>query len=173
MDGVAFGCSHTYGVGVEKNKNWPCLLGVKNFGLAGCSADYVTRIAPNLILNNNANVVFVLWPDWTRFEHTVNGKIVTSLPTDTNRIHYMKSHPTEVLMANFYNQVTVLRNWCDTQNIKLVDMTLYDLIPYIDHADTWPLSKLGHHYAPEWHTWVAAIFDNSYKHNIRHSLRYE
>jgi hypothetical protein len=37
-------------------------------------------------------------------------------------------------------------------------MALYDLIPYIDHADRWPLSKLGHHYSPVWHQWVADIF---------------
>ena len=62
------------------------------------------------------------------------------------------------LQDNFTKQQNSMKTYCTEHNIKLVDITLYDLIPYIDHADCWPLSKLGHHYSPLWHDWVADIF---------------
>lgn len=170
---AAFGCSHTQGVGVEKNEAWPYLLNAKNFGLAGCSADYIVRIAPDLISKNQIETVFVLWPDWSRFDYLDNNKYVTSLPTDVNRIHFMKQHTDDWLLNNFNLQVQKFNGWCNKNNIKLVDLTLYDLIPYMDHADTWPLSKLGHHYSPKWHVRVAEIFKNADDKSIKHALRHE
>ena len=67
----------------------------------------------------------------------------------------------------------MMHDFCENNNIKLIDMTLYDLVPYIDHADVWPLSNLGHHYSPLWHSWVADIFKNSHINNIKHTLRHE
>jgi len=40
-DSIAFGCSHTWGVGVENNETWPYLLGAKNFGVGSASGDQV------------------------------------------------------------------------------------------------------------------------------------
>lgn len=170
---AAFGCSHTWGVGVEAEEAWPYLINCKNFGVGACSADYIVRTAPEIIVNNNIKVVFILWPDWTRFEIFQTGVYMTSLPTDDDRIFYMEKYNEKWLIENFNKKVNGFRQWCQEQNLRLVDLTLYDLIPYIDHADTWPISKLGHHYAPEWHIKVAKIFKNSYENNIVSSLRYE
>lgn len=170
---VAFGCSHTWGVGVEPEETWPYLIGAKNFGVGGCSADYIVRTAPDLIKQNNVKNVFILWPDWTRFDYLKNETYYTSLPTDENRILYMKTYPTEWLIKNFYQQVEKFKTWCNENDIKLIDMTLYDLIPYIDHADVWPVSKLGHHYAPEWHQWVAKIFVDAQRNNFSFPLAHE
>jgi hypothetical protein len=169
-DTVAFGCSHTWGVGVEANETWAYKLGAKNFGMGSCSADYILRIAPDIIKEHNPAVVYVLWPDWTRFEYVKNGKYYQSLPSDSNRIHFMETHPEEWLLDNFAIKAKEMFELCNKHNIRLIDMTLYDLIPYMDHADKWPISKLGHHYAPEWHTKVADIFRNADQNNIQHPL---
>jgi len=170
---AAFGCSHTWGVGVEAEEAWPYLLDAKNFGVSSCSADYIVRVAPRLIKKHNIKVIFVLWPDWTRFDYLQNGKYITSLPKDYNRIWYMETHPAEWLLQNFNNKVKELQQWCIKNHVKIINMTLYDLVPYIDHADKWPISKLGHHYSPLWHTWVAKIFKNSFDNNVVHGLRHD
>ena len=83
----------------------------------------------------------------------------------------MGTHTEEWLINNFSKRTELVRNFCKDNNIEIFDMTLYDLVPYIDHADVWPLSKLGHHYSPVWHSWVADIFRNSKNNNIKHSLK--
>ena len=159
MNKIAFGCSHTEGVGVEPYEAWPALLGATNFGKASVSADYILRIAPEIINYHSPSVVYILWPDWTRFEYTdSSGAFKQSLVADRNRIQFMETATEEWLQNNFEQRVLRMKEICAENNIKLVDITLYDLIPYIDHADRWPLSKLGHHYSPVWHGWVANIF---------------
>lgn len=153
---IALGCSHTWGAGVDADQTWPYLLGAKNFGVCGCSSNFVARTLPDLINEHQPTTVYVLWPDWSRFEYFKNGQWKQSLPTDDTRILFMRSHPEEWLHENFNKQVSLVRELC--KDITLNMMTLYDLMPFIDHADKWPLSKLGHHYAPEWHQWVADIF---------------
>ena len=75
---------------------------------------------------------------------------------DSNRIYFMEKATDEWLQNNYLEQVEKIRKSCC--EIELIDITLYDLIPFIDHADKWPISKLGHHYNHEWHQWVANIF---------------
>ena len=173
MKSLAFGCNHTYGVGVEKHETWPYLLGADNFGVNGCSADYITRTAPSIIEVTIPDIIFVLWPDWTRFEYLENNEYKQSLPSNSNRIKFMQTANDDWLKNNFSKQVNIFKNLCNNKKIKLVDMTLYDLIPYMDHADKWPLSKLGHHYAPIWHEQVAKIFEIALVNNITHPLNNE
>jgi hypothetical protein len=172
-DAIAFGCSHTWGTGVEADETWPYKLGAKNFGVQGCSSDFICRIFSEIIEEQKPTTVYILWPDWTRFEYIQDGQYYQSLPTDANRIKFMETHTNEWLIDNFVKRTEVVRDFCKNDNIELFDMTLYDLIPYIDRADTWPVSKLGHHNSPVWHSWVADIFKNAKNNNIKHSLRNE
>jgi len=172
-ESLALGCSHTWGTGVEADETWPYLLGAMNFGLGCASGDQVARIAEGLIINYRPKIVYCLWPDWSRFEYFTNGTIYQSLPTDTNRIHFMETHDDEWCKLNFQKNTEDLKVICDRYGSKLIDMTLYDLIPYIDHADRWPLSKLGHHYAPEWHGWVAELFAKARDENFQFPLAHE
>lgn len=155
---LAFGCSHTYGIGVEKYEAWPYLLGAINLGIPGGSTDAIARVITPQLEKYTPSVVYILWPNWTRFEYTLNGHIVQSLPTDKNRIHFMETATDEWLQENFNTKVFEIKKACQSAGVKLVAMTLCDLVPYINQADCWPLSKLGHHYSPLWHQWVAAIF---------------
>jgi hypothetical protein len=154
---AAFGCSHTWGVGVEANETWPYLLSAKNYGIAGASADHTVRTACQTIATEQPLTIFVLWPDWARFEYSRDGIYHQSLPTDSDRIFFMETHTEQWCRQNFANNVKIMHDLCSKNNIKLIDITLYDLIPFLDHADQWPMSKLGHHYAPAWHKQVADL----------------
>ena len=167
-DSVAFGCSHTWGVGVEADETWSYHLKAMNFGIGGCSSDFIVRIAPDILDKYQPTMVYVLWPDWSRFEYITNGVCMQSLPTGKDRIYFMETHTEEWLKKNFQQQVGLMNQYCNDRDIRLIDMSLYDLIPYIDHADQWPLSKLGHHYAPSWHKQVADIFCNAKINNTQH-----
>ena len=157
-DAMALGCSHTWGVGVEANETWSYLLGAMNFGVPRASSDQVVRIARRLIPEYHPSIVYCLWPDWSRFEYEKDGSYVQSLPSDPDRLYFMSTHDDAWCRKIFAERRHDLQTICDQSDCCLIDMTLYDLIPYIDHADRWPVSKLGHHYAPQWHQWVAKIF---------------
>jgi hypothetical protein len=172
-DSIAFGCSHTWGVGVEEKETWSYILGARNFGQGACSVDFISRLAPAIITEFKPRVVYVLWSEWRRFEITRNDIIYQSLPTDSDRIYYIETHNDIWCRENFKNKTSEFRLMCNEKNIQLVDITLYNLIPYIDHADRWPVSKLGHHYAPEWHQWVANVFKELQLNNATVELAYE
>lgn len=155
---MAFGCSHTWGVGVDAEEAWPYLLNAMNFGMPGCSTDFIARTAPALIEQYKPKIVYILWPDWTRFEYIQDGNYFQSLPSNKDRIKFMATHTEEWCQDNFQKQIKIINNICKNHNVQLISMSLYDLTEYIDHADRWPLSKLGHHYAPSWHHQVANIF---------------
>jgi len=154
---IAFGCSHTWGVGVEPYETWTHLVNAKNYGVPGASINLISRIAKHIIDEEHPDTIFILWPDWSRFEYILNNQYCQSLPTDSNRINFVETHTDEWCRANFANEVELMHAVCKKRSIQLVDMTLYDLIPFIDHADRWPLSKLGHHYGPKWHQQVAEL----------------
>ncbi len=73
---LTLGCSHTVGVGIPVEDNWPEQLGLKYFdnhvvynaGLGGASADTVARLAINLIPILKPDIVAILWPNMYRFE---------------------------------------------------------------------------------------------------------
>ena len=168
---VAMGCSHTWGVGVEADQAWPALLPALNLGVQGASADLVVRHVPWVIETYKPRRIFCLWPDWSRFEYTRDGEFHQSLATDMNRIDFLPQHDEEWCLNNFRKNTKCMRSICEQNEVELIDMTLYDLIDYIDHADRWPISCLGHHYAPRWHVWVADIFAWAANNNLRFGLR--
>lgn len=155
---LAFGCSHTYGTGVEVNETWSYHLSAMNFGVQGCSTDLIARILPDIALHYMPDTILILWPMHLRFEYIKHSIPCQSLPSDKNRIEFMAIATDDWLMENFNNQVSKIKDFCLVNNIRLVSLTLEELTPYIDHADVWPKSKLGHHYNEEWHKWVADIF---------------
>lgn len=157
----AFGCSHTYGIGVKMHEAWPYLLGLINLGIPGSSSDELLRLAKEVIPIYRPKIIYVLWPDWWRFEINNNGIYEQILPMHKDRIKYMDSHPDHWCLENFNNNVKIMSSLCLDNQVEIKQMTLFDLIPFIDHADKWPVSKLGHHNSEVWHGWVADIFMNN------------
>ena len=168
MNKIALGCSHTYGTGVEKHEAWPALLGAENLGIEGISIDYIARKINKCLEQYNPTTVYILWPNWTRFEYVVNGEYLQSTPNDSNRINLMKMATDEWLRNNFIVKRNQIITAC--KDIELIDMTFFDLHEYIDYPDTWPISKLGHHYSEVWHQWVADLFNTKAKCITDHRL---
>lgn len=157
----AFGDSHTWGWGVEENEAWPALLDLINLGIRGSSANQVVRLAKELIPIYKPSRAFVLWPDWGRFEIKIGSNYRQVLPTDKDRINFMETHTDEWCLKNFHNMTREMESLCNDHGTMLRQMTLYDLIPYIDHADRWPRNHTGTHHSSEWHQWVANIINNN------------
>lgn len=73
---LTFGCSHTVGVGIPVEDNWPEQLGTKYFpnhlvynaGLGGANSDTVARLATSIIPIIKPDLVAILWPNMYRFE---------------------------------------------------------------------------------------------------------
>ena len=164
---LVLGDSHSFGISNEQEHIWPEQLAKRlnkqliNLGARGVSADYLARIAESAITEFKPDIIFILWPDWTRFEYEVNGEYFQSLGTDSDRIRWMEKATDEWLMENFEKQQDHIKYLCT--GIPLVDITLYDLIPYIDHSDRWPLAANGSHFNQVWHQWVTEIFYNLYE----------
>ena len=154
---IAFGCSHTSGVGNLPEQSWPTLLGLVNYGSTGVSVDYIARICEPHIVEHKPRYVYILWPDWTRFEYERHGKINQSLPTDSNRIEFIERDETW-LRKNWLISVCKVENICKKHNVTLVDLTLDNLANIIDHSDCWPPASDNSHYDYRWHQWVADLF---------------
>jgi len=169
---LAFGCSHTYGVGVDADHTWPYYLGAMNFGVPGCTSDLIARIMPDILEKYKPQVVFVLWPNWSRFEYTKNGKYYQSLPTDKNRIDFMETATDEWLISNFNHQVSIVKNLCS--NIKLVQLSFYNLAPpLMKHACLFPKARDNSHYDESFHQTVSEIFRDMLINNIEYKIAYE
>jgi hypothetical protein len=169
---LAFGCSHTYGVGVDAEQTWSYHLGAMNFGVPGCSSDLIARIMPKLLEQYNPSVVFVLWPSWTRFEYENSGIYHQSLPTDRNRIQFMETATDEWLRENFNKQVDTVEKMCSDR--QLFQLTFFNLAPpLMEYACTYPKAKDNFHYGEDFHRKVSEIFNDMLVNNIKHKLLYE
>jgi hypothetical protein len=145
-------------VGVDAEEAWPYLLNAMNFGMPGCSTDFIARTALSIVQQHRPDTVYILWPDWSRFEYIRDGYYRQCLLGNRDRIEFMATHTEEWCKNNFQKQVRIINNICKDHNVQLISLSLDDLTKYIDHADRWPLSKLGHHYSPVWHQQIANIF---------------
>lgn len=166
---LTFGDSHTWGAGNHDEDIWPELLKDKihtkqifNLAQAGVSSDYIVRIMPQCLEYFKPDYVFVLWADHSRFEYEFDNGYKQCLPTSSNRIYFMEQATDEWLMENFNKQVSTAETLCRERNIPLFGMTLYDLIPIIDHADCWPRALNGTHYNRDWHNVVADLFTEKF-----------
>ena len=175
---LTFGCSHTWGTANEQKDTWPEKLAVRldmqliNLGQPSASADYVHRIFPFAIKKFTPEIVFIYWPHWTRFEYMQDGKIYQSCPSDSDRIYHMETATDEWLRKNFAEKVEQIVQWCKDQSIRLVHLSDSNLIPYMDHADRWPLAVDKSHFAPEWNQRLADIYYNLYITNTQPEITY-
>jgi hypothetical protein len=77
-DIMCFGCSFTYGIGVEKQSTWPYLLGKKldlsvgNFGTVGMSIHGCFRQLSYCLKNYNTDKIIILLPNFERALYKFN-----------------------------------------------------------------------------------------------------
>jgi hypothetical protein len=87
---ACFGCSNTYGIGLPINWTWPDLLtqkigtethSIDNYGVNGGSTETIARLVFEklYVKRENYDAVFVLFPDYFRYEYTDSKAISTNL----------------------------------------------------------------------------------------------
>ena len=157
-DAAAFGCSHTWGVGVEYDQTWPWLLNASNFGFAGGSTDFISRNLSKIIEDYFLKKVYILYPNYTRFEFTKGNKIFQSLPTDPSRYLFRDKNSEEWLLKNHNKNKEYIKSVCYEKQVELIAIEFNDLHQYINYPDTWPKAEDGMHFSSQWHTWVAEVF---------------
>lgn len=161
---LALGDSHTEGAANPVQDIWSSHLQritnntVINLGQGGCSTDCVARLTPHALDYFHPRAVCLLAPDSSRFEYFKDGAWHQSRPTDPDRIYHMKSATDEWLHNNWKTHVYSIENHCQARNVVFIMLTLCDLIPVIDHADTWPRAHNHSHFDAAWHRLVAEIF---------------
>lgn len=161
---LAMGDSHTEGAGNKVEDIWSSHLQritdntVINLGQGGCSTDCVARLTPFALDYFKPKAVCLLAPDTSRFEYFKDDKWYQSRPTDPDRIYHMHYATDEWLQNNWNQQVQSIQHECKIRHVAFCMLTLYDLIPVIDHADRWPRARNHSHYDTEWHRLVAEIF---------------
>lgn len=162
---LAMGCSHTMGNGNALCHIWPEVLKelmevnqIINLGQEGASSDYVVRILPECLEYFKPEIVFVFWPDYGRFEIIEHGSYRQILPTDRDRLEFIKTHSDEWLINNYQHQLKTANSLCNKYNARLIGISWDDLIPVLDHADRWGISVDGSHYDRAWHKGVAETF---------------
>jgi len=87
-DIACFGCSQTYGVGLEINQTWPYYLSketnskVKNFGIGGSNLNEQTAFIDYYIKNYNAKLILLLMPHSMRRQVYEQGQIENVTSSD-------------------------------------------------------------------------------------------
>ena len=170
---LTLGCSHTVGVGVPVEDNWPEQLGIKYFpnhvvynaGLGGASSDTVARLAINLIPILNPDIVAILWPNMHRFETYYHGpdKIDTRFngpwsDDDDLRIYFEDN--------NSYNNQTknkiIVKLLQKIYNFKLLSIDVEQA--FNDHdPGTYLKARDGIHLCGWWHRDVMEDFYKQYQ----------
>ena len=65
---AAFGCSFTFGYGVNHEQSWPALMGLYNCGQSGSSNDRITRLAIEYINTYSPKNIYIMWTIKSRRE---------------------------------------------------------------------------------------------------------
>jgi hypothetical protein len=157
---AAFGCSLTYGIGVEEGEDWPSLLNLYNYGRPGSSNDRAVRHAIEYILEHNPENIYVMWTFNERSEYIdSNGNTLKYNPSRQENFD-KQWHKSLTLLSNSYydnyNQSRnelLLRTFC-----RLHQVTLYEL--YYKDCPIINFSKGsdGAHPGADWHAHVAEKF---------------
>ena len=159
---AAFGCSYTFGYGV--NKHWPGLLEAVNCGINGASNDLIARLAITYCKTFKPTSIYVLWTFKERREHIKEtGGLSKFRNLSKYRIKEELKNPTWVssyatLMNdsaddyNYKKNKMLLTSYCVVNNIALHQATIYDL-----PKEEFPLARDNDHPGDDWHTNIAGI----------------
>jgi hypothetical protein len=154
---AAFGCSCTFGTGV--NQPWPEQLGVVNCGQPGASNDKIARLAIAYCNTFNPQKIYVMWTFAQRREWINEKGYVLAYKNQTidNTKEWLYSHAT--LMNDVWDEYNydknqlLLRSYCKLNNIELAETHVTEL-PKINYAP----ARDNTHPGPDWHLNVTANF---------------
>lgn len=163
---AAFGCSFTFGTGVDEKQHWPGLLGIANCGQPGSSNDKIARLVLSYCNTFKPSEIYVMWtfPQRREWIDEHGNVIAFKNITDAEAEQIMRqpfvswdnSHL--FLMNDLWNDYNyqknclLVENYCAANSIVLHTTTVTE----IDHRD-YPSARDRQHPGPEWHMNVAAL----------------
>lgn len=158
---AAFGCSFTFGYGIEHENSWPSLLGVYNCGQSGSSNDRITRLAIQYINTYNPKNIYVMWTIFSRREWIDEDNQILRFKTDDASNGYawqnahieLANHNWDVY--NYHKNLLLLQTYCKVNNVQLHDTNLFTPDP-----KKYPLASDNSHPGVEWHAVVADNFNS-------------
>lgn len=153
---VALGCSHTMGVGNPVESIWPGLIEksrpypMLNLGLGAGTTDTVARILTNITGLFQINTVFILWPDFVRFEMYTDEKAHFIIPQNS-------------LLEHTWNMDQAISEQRFYKNKLIVDLLGHNTVNYTQgkiftEHQILDYARDGMHFGPETHKLIAKLF---------------
>ena len=159
---AAFGCSYTFGYGV--NFAWPSMLSVVNCGQNCASNDQIARLAITYCKTFKPEQIYVLWTFKERREHINEDggldkfrslsetAIKEELKNPTWAGNYAMLSNSSADEYNFKKNKMLLTSYCVVNNIKLNQLSIFDL-----SKEGFSLARDNDHPGEDWHTNIAGI----------------
>jgi len=164
---AAFGCSATWGEGVQGPESWPELIGVYNAGQPGSSNDRITRLAIEYINEYRPSSIYVLWTLKVRREYILDDSTPVRFNPTRKETQNTIWHRSFVMLSNnaddnynFLKNKLLLESFCSLHNVTLYQLDMMDF-PFTNY----PLGNDNSHPGPIWHENVAQHFINLQKGN--------
>lgn len=174
---LTLGCSHTVGVGIPQQNNWPEQFGreyfpnhiVWNAGLGGAGADTVARLAVNMIPIVKPAIVAILWPSLYRFETYENNPVFNGAWTmEKDNLQYEDN----TAYNNQSKNKTILELLQKVYGFKLLSIDWDDTVGKVYNIVTWTKGRDGAHFGVEWHQQIAYDFNLQYTNREDFVLKY-
>lgn len=168
-ESAAFGCSNTWGIGVEDTEEYPHLLKLWNGGNPKDSNDAITRRAIQYILEFKPKFICVLWTDLNRREWINESNNTQQYLVNWKITHCPKKQwkAFSQLSNDNYNAYVFERNQLLLHSIcKLHNVQIYE----DNFRDSWISRKFSIgsdniHPGKDWHAHQAVRFYNLIKEN--------
>jgi hypothetical protein len=157
---ASFGCSLTYGIGVELFEDWPSLLGLYNAGQPGASNDQIARHAITYINDFAPSAIYVMWTYSSRREWVDDNGFCKRFIPGSKQDAGSDWHNAITMLSNSYNDEynltknqLLLRNFCENKYIKL-----YELMHNTIDRTQYPFGSDNAHPDKSWHKEVSVEF---------------
>lgn len=181
-DIACFGCSQTYGVGIDKNQTWPLHLGnilgvkVKNFGIPGSNINQITAFIEYFCKNYKTKLILFLLPHSMRRQivkdniienalahHSANKEFIlhgeehSIINLSCSMSFWLEKIPTKILISSY----------SDTEYALIQKTQLSDkLLPYLEFRD-YPLASDNLHFGAEYcKEYASSLAEYIKKYNI-------
>jgi hypothetical protein len=166
---AGFGCSCTFGTGVDERHHWPGLMGIANCGQPGSSNDKIARLAVSYINTYKPREIFICWTypqrrEWVdEFGNVIGFKNVTAAEAAGMMAQKFVSWDNAHLYLqnelwdeyNYTKNVLFVESYCTANDVNLYYTSMLEQ----DHT-RYPYSRDLNHPGPEWHVNVAALFQD-------------
>lgn len=154
---AAFGCSFTFGYGVNHEQSWPALMGLYNCGQSGSSNDRIARLAIEYINTYSPKNIYIMWTIKSRREWIDEENNILRFKVDDSNLKYkwqeahLELSNTNADNYNYQKNKLLLDNY----NMDTKIHTIH--IDSIDHT-TLPLGSDNSHPGIKWHEAVTEYF---------------